>query len=274
MNNDQKIKAVIFDWAGTMVDYGCFAPLDVFISVFKNRGIDLTIKEARRPMGLKKIDHIKKILKMKRINKLWQKKYSEEPDEQDVINIYQEFKKKLLKILPDYSRPIPGALQLVDFLKSNDIKIGSSTGYTSDMMKVLVPAAARKGYQVDCLVTSSDVPGGRPYPWMCYQNALKLQIYPMYRIVKVGDTVNDIKAGINAGVWSVGVILGSSELGLSKEEVENSDPNRLKDKVAEVRKKYKEAGAHYVIDTISDLEDIINDINKKLPLLPPFPNWN
>ena len=35
-----KVEGVIFDWAGTTVDFGCFAPVNVFIDIFKNAGID------------------------------------------------------------------------------------------------------------------------------------------------------------------------------------------------------------------------------------------
>ncbi len=54
-----KIEAVIFDWAGTTVDYGCFAPLEVFIKIFRKRGVKITDEEARKPMGLLKIDHVR-----------------------------------------------------------------------------------------------------------------------------------------------------------------------------------------------------------------------
>lgn len=49
-----KIEAVIFDWAGTTVDYGCFAPLEVFMKIFQKRGVEITAEEARKPMGLLK----------------------------------------------------------------------------------------------------------------------------------------------------------------------------------------------------------------------------
>ncbi len=49
-----KIEGVIFDWAGTMIDFGCFAPVHVFVNIFKDAGIDVTIEEAREPMGMLK----------------------------------------------------------------------------------------------------------------------------------------------------------------------------------------------------------------------------
>ena len=61
----KQITCVIMDWAGTAVDYGCFAPLNAFLKVFaEEKGIDITYRQAREPMGLLKIDHIKAILSM------------------------------------------------------------------------------------------------------------------------------------------------------------------------------------------------------------------
>ena len=46
----KKIKAVIFDWAGTTVDFGCMAPVQAFVEVFKEFGIEPTMEEVREPM--------------------------------------------------------------------------------------------------------------------------------------------------------------------------------------------------------------------------------
>lgn len=64
-----KIKVIIFDWAGTTVDYGCFAPVRAFMEVFKEYGIEPTMEEVREPMGMLKIDHIRTMLNMPRIKK-------------------------------------------------------------------------------------------------------------------------------------------------------------------------------------------------------------
>lgn len=67
-------KAVIFDWAGTTVDYGCFAPVQAFVEVFCHFGIEPTMEEVRKPMGMLKRDHIRTMLQMKRIFGLWKEK--------------------------------------------------------------------------------------------------------------------------------------------------------------------------------------------------------
>ena len=64
----KKVSCVIMDWAGTAVDFGCFAPLNAFLRVFQEQGVTITYRQAREPMGLLKIEHIKAILKMPEVS--------------------------------------------------------------------------------------------------------------------------------------------------------------------------------------------------------------
>ncbi|MCC0639555.1 MULTISPECIES: 2-aminoethylphosphonate--pyruvate transaminase [unclassified Clostridioides] len=259
----EKIKAVVFDWAGTTVDYGCFAPLNVFIEIFKRRGIDVTMEEARKPMGKLKIDHIREMCEMDRIKNIWAENFGGFPTEEDVNKLYAEFEPMLFETLEEYTTPIPHVVETIERLRQNGLKIGSTTGYTREMMNIVEPNAAKKGYSPDFLVTPSEVSQGRPYPWMCYKNAEALGVSPMSAMVKVGDTLSDVKEGVNAGMWSVAVIKGSSELGLTQEEVENMDKEELKVKMEAVSKKFKEAGAHFVIETMAELEDVLVKIENE-----------
>lgn len=259
-----QIEAIIFDWAGTTVDYGCFAPLDVFIEIFRKRGIEVLDEEARAPMGLLKWDHIQAMCSMDRIAGLWKAKFGRIPEKKDIDDLYADFEPMLFSILPNYCTPIPGAVELVERLRRKGIKIGSTTGYTSEMMAIVAPEAKKRGYAPDSMVTPNDVPAGRPLPWMCYQNAMNLGVYPMKHFIKVGDTISDIKEGVNAGVWTVGVLKGSSELGLKEAEVNALDPDALAEKLEIVEKRFKAAGAHYVINSIGELDQLIPKINLRL----------
>lgn len=259
-----EIEAVIFDWAGTTVDYGCFAPVEVFLEVFKNKDVTISLEEARGPMGMLKIDHIRALTKMPRIAEEWKKVHGSYPTEDDVVSMYQEFEPSLLKILTNYTTPIPGVIETVTELRKRGLKIGSTTGYTNSMMNIVVPEAAKNGYSPDCYFTPDDLPNGRPYPWMIYQNAIKLGVYPMSHIVKVGDTKSDIKEGVNAGAWSIGVVLGSNEMGLHQEEANAMPNDELESMIREVTERFYENGAHYVIRTMSDLPDAIDKINRCL----------
>ncbi|WJQ80309.1 phosphonoacetaldehyde hydrolase [Brevibacillus brevis] len=257
------MKAIVFDWAGTMVDYGCFAPLAVFLQVFKKRGIELTAAEAREPMGMLKRDHIQALCKMERVAALWQERYGRLPNEADVDELYADFEPMLMATLHEYATPVPGAIELVGRLREQGFKIGSTTGYTREMMNVVAASAKQQGYEPDVLITPSEVPAGRPYPWMCYQNAILLDVYPMNEIVKVGDTTSDMKEGRNAGMWTVGVLKGGSELGLSLEEVTSMPQEELDKKLAIATERLMAAGAHYVIEEIGFLDEVLKKIEMR-----------
>lgn len=259
-----KIEGIILDWAGTTIDYGCFAPLQVFIEVFENRDVSITAEEARKPMGLLKIDHIRALCEMPRIKKEWVNVHGLEPSDQDIELMYGEFEKILFSILPQFTTPLPGVIQTIRKLRDQGLKIGSTTGYTKEMMKIVAPHAKEKGYYPDFLFTPDDVKEGRPYPWMTYMNAMEMGIYPMNKLVKVGDTVSDMKEGINAGMWTVGVILGSNELGLTEDEVSTLGQEELKEKMSAVRERFYEAGANYVINEFAELIPLIEEMEKRL----------
>lgn len=259
-----QIEAVIFDWAGTTIDYGCFAPLDVFIKIFQKRGIEVSHGEAREPMGLQKWQHIRELCNNERIANLWKDLFGQLPTNEDVDDLYADFEPMLFSILPQYCDPVPGAIELVERLRSEGIKIGSTTGYTAEMMAIVAPKAEEYGYIPDSIVTSDNLPAGRPFPWMCYKNAMNLGVYPMKHIIKVGDTISDIQEGVNAGCWTVGVLKGSSSLGLTESEVQALPQNVLEQKINEVAEKFIKAGAHYVVDNIGEVDKLISTINKQL----------
>ena len=257
----KKIKAVIFDWAGTTVDYGCMAPVQAFVEVFKQYGIEPTMEEVREPMGMLKIDHIRTMLKMDRIKALWTEKYGKEPGEEEAQALYQIFEEKLLSILHLYADPKPGVVETVNRLRRHGIKIGSTTGYNDKMMEIVVPAAKEKGYEPDVWFSpDSTEQKGRPYPYMIFRNIEALGLKKVRRVLKVGDTISDIKEGIAAGVTTVGIIEGSSLMGLTQEEFENLTDKEKQLCYEKVEKQYKDAGADYVISTIKELPSLIESL--------------
>lgn len=252
------IEAVIFDWAGTTVDYGCFAPVQAFMESFAHFGIEVTMDETRKPMGMLKIDHIRTMLHMERISRLWEEKYGRSASEEDVQAVYEQFEPKLLSILDQYSSPKPYVLDAVDELRRMGLKIGSTTGYTNKMMEIVVPEAAKQGYSPDCWFSPDSTDGkGRPYPYMMFRNMQQLQVSSVRNIVKVGDTVSDMKEGIHSGAWSVGVIEGSSELGLTKEEWEALSDAEKEAEAKRVEDSFRSAGAHFIIKNMSELPALI-----------------
>lgn len=206
-----KIQAVIFDWAGTVVDYGCHAPVVVLDRIFTSVGVPLEPAESRHGMGLLKIDQIREILRLPRVAAAWAKEHGRTAEESDVRSLFESFIPIQMDCIEAHSDVIPGVPELVEKLRSVGIKIGSTTGYTRPMLDRLLPKAARQGYSPDVIVTPDEVGQGRPYPWMIFENLKRLDAYPPNRCVKVGDTPSDIQEGRNAGCITVGVIESSSE---------------------------------------------------------------
>lgn len=259
-----KVQAVVLDWAGTAVDYGCVGPVAVFIEVFKKQGVEVTVEEARRFMGLMKKDHIRGMCGLSSVAKRWAEIHGRAPDEADVETMYRDTEPMMVAVIARHADPIAGLLETVAGLRERGVKIGSSTGYTDAMMAVMVPEAAKKGYRPDAVVNSSQVPAGRPYPWMCYQNAIQLNVYPMAAMVKIGDTISDIQEGRNAGMWTIGLTQSGNELGLTEAEVNALEPAELQTRLDAIEGRYREAGAHYVAKGIWECLPIIDAINERL----------
>ena len=261
----KKIQAVIFDWAGTTIDYGCFAPVEAFISSFKKYGIELSIDEVRAPMGLPKKVHIKKIISGDRVEKLWVNLYGRFPEESDIDAIYLEFDTCLRDSVMNHVDIKPYTLQAVESLRRSGIKIGSTTGYTKETMDMILPEIKKNGYSPDCVLTPDNLPAGRPFPWMCYQNAINLNVFPMNSIIKVGDTASDIEEGVNSGCWTIGVVYGSSEMGLSLKDEMSIGEDKFKEKRETAVSTFISYGAHFVIDDLRELDEIIENINSLIP---------
>ena len=257
----KEINCVIMDWAGTTVDFGCFAPVNAFVKAFEEIDIRITTEEVRIPMGMAKIEHIRQLLGMERINHSFKDIYHRDWNEEDVVTLNQSFEKYLFATLTDYTNPIPHVIDTVSVLRQRGIKIGSTTGYTRAMMDIVEPSARAKGYFPDNCVTPDDLPKGRPAPFMIFRNMIDLNVQDTDCVVKIGDTMEDIREGLNAKVWTIGVVVGSSELGLSQTEVNEMPEWELNEKIDLVKHKMIDAGSHFVIDSMAKLPEIIEQLN-------------
>ena len=260
----KRVAGVIFDWAGTTVDFGSLAPVRTLERVFGEAGVPITEEEARRDMGIAKRDHIAALLTISRIQSEWQKVRGRELRETDVDVLYERFIPLQFECLQRYAKLISGVPDVVRTLRGQGIKIGSTTGYTRAMVDVLLPEAAKQGYQPDCSLTPEEAGSGRPQPFMVYAAAIKMQVYPLGAVVKVGDTPSDIQEGLNAGVWSVGVAATGNSIGMAQEQFAALTEQERAAKIQTSRQTLQSAGAHYVIDTLADLHSVIAHIKTHL----------
>ena len=259
-----KIQAVLLDWAGTTMDYGCMAPAVVFVEVYKRQGVPITMEEARAPMGAHKRVHIQKIGQLDSVRRRWEEAHGRPPTDDDVSRMFAEFVPLQLACLSDYSELIPGTLEAVETMRARGMKIGSTTGYLRDMMAINLADAKRQGYAPDSTVCASDVPAGRPYPYMCLQNVINLQVSPVEACVKVDDTIPGVEEGLNAGMWTVGLAMSGNEIGLPLKDVEALDPADREQRRQRAHTRMQQCGAHYVVDSIADLLPCLDDIENRL----------
>ncbi|CUX80073.1 MAG: phosphonoacetaldehyde hydrolase [Roseibaca calidilacus] len=257
-----KFKAVVFDWAGTMIDFGSFAPMGVFVEAFKRFGLDATIAEARAPMGAPKRDHIKAMLMAPRMAAQWEKLHGTAPTEADIDRIYAVFVPMNEKVVADYATLVPGAAVIAADLRARGLKIGSTTGYTRSIMERVFPLAAAQGYAPDNCVCADDLPEGRPGPLQMYQTFIDLAVYPPQAVIKVDDTEPGIAEGVAAGCVTVGVALSGNHVGLTPEDLAALPDAEIAILRARATAALRAAGADYVIDTVADLPALIDQLEK------------
>ena len=267
INSNKKIKTVILDWSGTTVDKYVIAPAEVFHKVFENHQVPITMMEAREPMGLRKDLHIKAILDMPNVRDRWFDIKGQYPVDSDVDALFGDFVPMQLDCLNKYSTLLPGALDTINTLRNNyKIKIGITTGFTKEMTDVIMQYTNKQGFLPDVSVSGDDVENGvRPKPFMLYKNLEMLDAFPIDTVVKVDDTVGGVGEGLNAGCWTVGVARYSNYMDIDcLEDEEKLTEKDIQYKLSKSTKILKESGAHYVVDDITALPWIIDDINCKL----------
>ena len=259
-----QLTAVVFDWAGTILDFGSCAPMSAFVRLFEKFGVTLSIDEARGPMGMAKWDHIHAVGALPRIAAQWQQVHGKPFSHADVDHLYEVFTPMNAAVVADFADFIPGALDVVNTLHARGLKIGSTTGYNRPIMDVVAPIAAAGGYAPDNLVCAGDLAAGRPSPLMMYRTFADIGVWPPCTVVKVDDTGVGIEEGLNAGTWTVGLAVSGNAVGLTLAEWTALDAGRQQVLRAAAVAKLQAAGAHYVIDSVADLLPVLDDINTKL----------
>ncbi|RYF26501.1 MAG: phosphonoacetaldehyde hydrolase [Comamonadaceae bacterium] len=252
------LQAVIFDWAGTLVDFGSLAPTQIFVQAFASFGLQITLEQARGPMGLSKWDHIHTLLQQPDIAAQWRALFGQLPGNADVDAIYARFMPLQIAKVAEYSAPIEGVPQTLQWLRAQGLQVGSCSGYPREVLDKLLPAAALAGVQPDHVVAGDEMAaGGRPGPFMALANVLALGISDVRACVKVDDTVPGIEEGRNAGMWCVGVSLSGNEVGLSLDEYARASSEDVAARVDRAEKKLLAAGAHFVVRSVQELPPVL-----------------
>jgi phosphonoacetaldehyde hydrolase len=244
---------VIFDWAGTMVDFGCHAPVIALREAFALRGVAISDAQARRDMGKAKADHVRALLADAAIAKAWFEACGSAPGDEDVRKLMTDLVPLMRHQAARAARLIDGAAVAVEALRAEGVKVGSSTGYTRDMMAPVLREAAAQGYVPDHVVCSGETPAGRPTPLMIYKACADLGVWPLSRVVKVDDTDVGVAEGRAAGCFTVGIAASGNGVGLSQEALFALPAADRTARIAAAENSLLAAGADVVIDTVAQL---------------------
>ncbi len=261
MSTALPISLVVFDWAGTTVDFGSCAPTAAFGQVFGRHGITVSDKISRGPMGANKRDHLIAMLNVPEVAARWKEVHGRDWNENDVDTMYHEFIPVQLEAIEQNSALVPNLLEVISKLRGKGILIGGTTGYFRQAADAVLGLAAKAGFAPDVNICADDVPQGRPAPWMIYRVMEQLGVYPPSTVVNVGDTIADIKAGLAAGCWSVGVCDSSSLTGLSFTQYQSLSAEERAERLRCTAEAFHEAGCHAVVNSISELPALIEKLN-------------
>jgi phosphonoacetaldehyde hydrolase len=266
-SSQQGIQAVIFDWAGTTVDYGSFAPIKAFKQVFAEEGVEISNDEARAPMGVHKRTHIEKITQLKptsknqpSIEKRWQDVHAgQSPTPKDIDKMFARFIPLQLEAIKDHATLIDGTLDTFNYVKSKGWKVGTTTGYTTEMLSLVQEQAENQGYKPDFNVASDMVSKARPTPNMVFKNCAHFNISPSY-IVKIDDTIPGIEEGLNAGAWTIMVLESGNALGLTQIEAAKLTSTEKQSRL-KLAKSQADKLAHYTVQSIAEVPEVLDKID-------------
>ena len=261
-----KVQAVILDWSGTLADAYVIAPAVVFVEVFEKQGVPISMEEARGPMGLRKDLHIKALTEDPAIRERWKEVKGTYPTQADVDAMFADFVPAQLDCLRKYTTLLPGIKEVVNDLQAQGIKMGASTGFTRAMVDILNADAIKQGVTLDATVAGDEViHGARPAPHMVYKNLDLLGISEIRSVVKCDDTVSGVGEALNAGCWGVGLVRYSNYMNINTlEEEATLSEEEISRRMAHTRRLLEQSGAHYVIDSLVELPEVIADINARL----------
>lgn len=222
----KKVQLVVFDMAGTTVrDRGNVA--NAFIEACKEYGIDMPLEEVKKVMGFRKIDAIRMLLEKTELSDGIAK-------EELIETIHDAFTKKMIRFYETDTElsPLPHAEETFSWLKEQGVKIALNTGFTRAITDAILNRLQWKNSpSIDFVITSDEVPEGRPEPYMIQEIMKKLQVADAGSVVKIGDTEVDVKEGRSAGC---GLVVSVTTGAYTRTQLEQYHPDKIIDSLAEL----------------------------------------
>ena len=260
----QKLEAAIFDWAGTLVDFGSFAPTQIFVEAFAELGVTISLEEARGPMGMGKWDHIRTLCNEPTIAERFTQVVGHAPSDSDVTALYERFMPLQIEKIADHSAPIPGAVDVLETLRHQEMVLGSCSGYPGVVLEKVVALARRHGIQMDHVVATDEVPNGRPHPAQSLANVIAMGVHDVAACVKVDDTAPGIVEGRSAGMWTVALTCSGNALGVDYAGYHAMTEEERQAAHQRIAAQFAVSQPHFCIQTINQLPQVIDEINTRM----------
>ena len=224
------IELVAFDMAGTTIDdHGLvYVALERCVT---DAGATVHPRDLQLWMGTDKVTAIGALLRLGGV----------EPTQSTVSSAFDGFRRILAQSYRDLPPvALPGVEGALRELRSRGIRVALTTGFTSEVAEAILhsigwtigPAVegAAPTDLLDAVVTTSDVPSGRPAPYLIHRAMERTGVVDVRRVLAAGDTIVDLLAARNAGVIGVGVLTGS----LGRAELEAQPHDHILASVADV----------------------------------------
>ncbi len=192
------IRLVVFDIAGTIVqDRG--EVLRAFVEALARHGIRSTDDELKEWKGASKKEVIRHFVR----------RQDATADECAVASVYAYFRSGLERHYRENGViPIAGAADTFAWLRERGIRIATTSGFYREVSELILESTGWRG-MLAASISSSDVPAGRPAPYMIFRAMEAAGVTRVREVINVGDTPLDLQAGTNAGVREVvGVLTG------------------------------------------------------------------
>lgn len=218
----QTFKLAVFDMAGTTVEEGGSVYRTIRESV-ENQGFLVDDHKLSQIAGMNKYEAISYLLPGAVAN-----------DRVLTDKIFDDFKQRLDRIyLNDPSiMEKPGVTELFGKLRNRGIRVALNTGYARAQANLLINRLQWSEH-IDDSITSDEVAHGRPYPDMIYALMKRAGVEHNAEVIKVGDTVNDVREGRQAVCGLVVAVLGGAH---DKATLKNESPDLILEKTSDLLK--------------------------------------
>lgn len=162
-SESMKVRAVVGDLAGTIVNLFSTDPAEAFQNSLKEAGYFITLAEARGPTGIDKGSHQKALFQLLVTRKFMTEEKRDDPKfHEQMMKLYQEHQLKVSK----FTKIIPGADRVIKDFQRDDILFGATTGYYSPVTSVVLKKIWKDcGVSLDACVSADELPQGRSRPF-------------------------------------------------------------------------------------------------------------